>query len=353
MNLLFGIIPSPYRMDFYKVLHERVACRFYFRDKSSGDVAFDLEEVRRSCPFPVGHYHAGWGLGSLLRLHRIIREEKPGVVFVSEFSVTTLQVLLLRRFSRFSFKVVSICDDSPDMIAGNDFGWMHRLARRIVPRRLDNLVLTNAGALDWYRHRFGKGILMPILADETRVRAALARVLPLSERIRPTQKPIVAYVGRFIALKNLSTLVRAMQPLRDRMQLVFIGDGPERERLLSQAPWALFPGSLSGDDLLAWYDLVDVLVLPSFQEAYGAVTGEALMAGAQVIVSRKAGSSELVREGENGFVVDPDDPEGITRCLESLLGSLEDGRTLSLRANLHPYRFIGCMAGFIQEINSL
>lgn len=353
MNLLFGIVPSPYRMDFYRALHARAACRLFFLDVAPLDVAFDLDVVRDSCPSLFEHYQAGWRIRSFLALYRLIRKEKPGIVFVSEFSVTTLQVLLIRLLIRPGFKVVSICDDSPDMIEGNDFGWRHWLARKVIPRLLDELVLANSGARDWYRSHFGKGILMPILADETRVRPILERVLPLAEGIRPTRKPIVAFVGRFVELKNLSTLIEAMDPLRDRMQLVFIGDGPEREKLCSRAPWALFTGSLSGDDLLAWYDLVDVLVLPSFQEAYGAVTGEALMAGAQVIVSRKAGSSELVREGENGFVVDPDDPEGITRCLESLLGSLEDGRTLSLRANLHPYRFIGCMAGFIQEINSL
>ena len=109
----------------------------------------------------------------------------------------------------------------------------------------------------------------------------------------------------------------------------------------------------SGDELLAWYDLIDILVLPSTQEAYGAVTGEALMAGAKVVVSRRAGSIDLVREGENGYGVDPMDVDAMTTCILRLLDTMEAGRSLTLRENLHPYRFAGCTEALINGIRSL
>ena len=110
---------------------------------------------------------------------------------------------------------------------------------------------------------------------------------------------------------------------------------------------------LSGDILLAWYNLIDILVLPSTQEAYGAVTGEALMAGAKVVVSRHAGSSSLVREGENGYVVEPMDVSTITQRIASLLDSVDGQRPLTLRENLLPYRFSDCMETLTKEISSL
>ena len=185
------------------------------------------------------------------------------------------------------------------------------------------------------------------------MRPELERVLPLSERLRPGNKPIVAFIGRFVGLKNIPTLVRAFAPLRERAQLVLIGDGPDRQVLEGMAPEALFTGFLSSDKLLAWYNLVDILVLPSYQEAYGAVTGEALMVGARVIVSRKAGSSDLVREGENGYIVDPMDVQGLSQALERLLDSVDPDRELSLRENLLPYRFETCIDDLIGRINSL
>lgn len=284
-------------------------------------------------------------------LPRAFEEFHPARVFVSEFSPLALTALSYRK--RYGFRVISFCDDSLDMIHGNDFGWKHRLARGIVPRLLDGIVLHSPAVADWYRTQFGIGTFMPIISDERRVRPELERVLPLSERLRPGEKPVVAFVGRLVGLKNIPTLIRAFEPLKERAQLVIIGDGPEREALHALAPDAVFTGMLSGDELLAWYNLIDILVLPSTQEAYGAVTGEALMAGAKVVVSRKAGSSDLIREGENGLVFDPFDVSGLANCLEMLLDGVPENRTLSLRENLLPYRFETCMQDLLKEINSL
>ena len=239
------------------------------------------------------------------------------------------------------------------MIHGNDFGWKHRLARHFVPRLLDEIILHSPEVAGWYQNHFGKGLFMPIISDERRIRPELERVLPLSQKTRPTEKPIVAFVGRLVGLKNIPTLFRAFEPLREQAQLVIIGDGPDRGALQSLAPEALFTGQLSGDELLAWYNLIDILVLPSTQEAYGAVTGEALMAGAKVVVSRQAGSSDLVREGENGCLFDPVDEKGLTACMEKLLETLPPGRPVALRENLLPYRFETCIQDLLKEINLL
>lgn len=283
--------------------------------------------------------------------HARLESERPGRVFVPEFSTLVLKALRYRK--KFGYKVISICDDSMDMIRGNDFGWKHRLARRIVPGFVDEIILHSPDVRQWYRSRFGKGLFMPIIADERRIRPELERLLPLSRQMRLTEKPVVAFVGRFVGLKNIPTLLRAFEPLHDRARLVLIGDGPERAALEAVAPYAHFTGFLSGDDLLAWYNLIDILVLPSTQEAYGAVTGEALMAGVKVVVSRKAGSADLVREGENGYLFDHKDEKDLSACLENLLEEMTPGRPLVLRENLLPYRFEACISGLLKEINSL
>lgn len=318
-NLYLSNAPAPYRMDFYRSLSRDLACEICFQD------------IRDGVPdIPVRQ----WTLGSLPAL---VKELRPSVVIVPEFSAAAILALTLRK--RYGYKVISTCDDSLDMIHGNDFGWKHRLARRFVPRRLDDIVLHSAEVRDWYRLRYGKGLVMPIIADERRVRSDLERVLPLSERLRPGDRPVVAFVGRLVGLKNVPALIRAFEPLKERARLVVIGDGPERQKLAAMAPDAVFTGMLSGDELLAWYNLIDVMVLPSTQEAYGAVTGEALMAGAKVVVSRKAGSSVLVQEGVNGYVVDPGDIHAMTDRIDTLLEEVPARRPLSLRENLLPCCF--------------
>ena len=282
----------------------------------------------------------------------LLRKERPARVIVPEFSGIALQMALLRK--RFGFKLLSLCDDSMDMIRGNDFSRAHRIARKWLPRRLDGVITLSPVVAQWYGERFGLPRLwMPLIRDERRIRPELERVLPLATRLRPSQKPIVAFVGRFVGLKNIPTLIEAFRPLADRAQLVLIGDGPERPLLEALAPDAFFTGMLSGDDLLAWYDLIDILVLPSTQEAYGAVTGEALMAGAKVAVSARAGSCDLIREGENGYVVEPMDVDGWTGCIGRLLDTVPSGRPLALRENQLPYRFGDCMNELIEGIEAL
>ena len=332
-NLYLSNLPAPYRMDFYRSLYREMECEICFQD------------VRDGVPDIPAHR---WNLGSLPNLLTAFR---PELVIAPEFSAAAVLSVALRK--RYGCKVVTTCDDSLDMIRGNDFGWKHRLARHFVPRQLDEIILHSLDVAGWYQERFGKGLFMPIIADERRVRPELARVLPLSAQLRAGDKPVVAFVGRFVGLKNIPSLIRAFEPLKHRAQLVLIGDGPHRTALEAMAPEALFPGMLAGDDLLAWYNLIDIAVLPSTQEAYGAVTGEALMAGAKVVVSEKAGSADLVRERENGYRVPPMDIPALTDRIGRLLDEVPSGRPLTLRENRLPYRFETCIRELIDKLKVL
>lgn len=347
-NLYISTYPATFRVDLCNVFAERLDCDIYHYVPVENEAV-----VLRNARFVNHRLPTGSFFGKVFPkdLVQLLKTMRPSYVFVQEFSAIAIRLLQLRK--RFGYKVISICDDNEDMIAGHDFGRMHRLARRIVPRHLDEVVVHSEAVRDWYRQNFGKGIFMPIIADERRVRTELERVLPLSERLLPSPKPIVAFVGRFVGLKNIPTLIEAFRPLKDRAQLVLIGDGPERPKLETLAPEAVFTGMLYGDDLLAWYNLIDILVLPSTQEAYGAVTGEALMAGAHVVVSGRAGSRDLVREGENGYTVEPMDVQGFSHALERLLDRVGSRSVLALRENLMPYQFETCMDGLIEKINLL
>ena len=215
-NLYLSNLPAPYRMDFYRFLYREMECEICFQD------------VRDGVPdIPVHR----WNLGSLPNLLTAFR---PELVIAPEFSAAAVLSVALRK--RYGCKVVTTCDDSLDMIRGNDFGWKHRLARHFVPRQLDEIILHSLDVAGWYQERFGKGLFMPIIADERRVRPELARVLPLSAQLRAGDKPVVAFVGRFVGLKNIPSLIRAFEPLKHRAQLVLIGDGPHRTALEAMAP---------------------------------------------------------------------------------------------------------------------
>ena len=353
MNLYFGVTIAPYAVDFCNALHERFHCRIFHRKVDVAGLAFNPLEVERDCRFPFERFDSGPGWAAFRRLWQLVREERPEVVFTSEFSLTTLRLWAIRRLSRVPFRLVSICDDSLDMIKGNDFSRRHRLARHFVPRLTDELILANPAARKWYQDHFGKGLLMPIISDEKRLRRAFEAALPrsseLTSQFNPERKALVLFVGRLIPLKNLDFLLEAAVGLS--VKRVFVGDGPEEKSLRRKAEQegldVFFAGRKSGEDLYAWYNLADVLVLPSHQEAFGAVAGEALTAGCPVIVSSHAGSAFLVREGENGSVVSPTDLPGWKEALSRWAIGHECGKA---RHSLFPLSFEQCINDLINQL---
>jgi glycosyltransferase involved in cell wall biosynthesis len=77
---------------------------------------------------------------------------------------------------------------------------------------------------------------------------------------------------------------------------------------------------VSGAAKRALFDAADVFVLPSYSEGFSLAILEAMFHGLPVITSRAGGSPDVVRDGDNGLVVEPGDVDGLGRAIERLLG---------------------------------
>ena len=333
MNLYISTYLASYRLDLCERLSRDhgFAIYHYMGDEVPADVKpfweeYTFENNRLPVKTLFGKYYA-------VGLKDLLARLRPSVVFIQEFSLITIQLLLLRR--KFGFRVVSICDDNVDMIAGNDYARLHRLARPWIPRFLDDVLLTTPEAVAWYQSRFGKGRLLPLLPDEEKYRERLKGVIPEAVRFRQEVgaegKRLILFVGRLVPFKNVPVLLEAFPPLKEEACLVIVGKGPMGEECRQKAGENVhFTGALYGRDVLACYQAADVMVLPSYLEAYGAVVGEALLAGCPAVVSEKCGSRSLIREGRNGRVVPPFDPSALTAALQSVFSDFpaHDGSVL-------------------------
>ena len=326
--LIFHPTIAPYRIDFFNDLYKAFDTRVCLQYWNLRDQTFDYERIYAKFAFEPYYLKERLKLGERSiwgGTWKHLDEFQPDVVLVSEYGITALMVLLHRFFKRKQYKVVSICDDSYNMLADkNEFSALHRMARRIVVPRLDDLVLVEPKAEEWYQQHYGKGFCFPIIKKEEAARADYARVMGQSAQLRKEyaleDKKVFLFVGRLVDLKNVDTAIRAFSRLNQSTHaFVVVGDGPKREdwealaRELSAN--VFFVGRLEGDALNVWYNVADIFVLPSYQEAFGAVTNEALLAGCYALVSNKAGSSCLIEEGVNGYTFSSMDVDELSDCM--------------------------------------
>jgi glycosyltransferase involved in cell wall biosynthesis len=123
-------------------------------------------------------------------------------------------------------------------------------------------------------------------------------------------RPIAAYVGRVAVEKNLEAFLGMAW---EGSKLV-IGDGPERVRLQSQFPRAVFVGYQHGERLAAHLAAADVMVFPSLTDTFGLVNLEALACGVPVAAFPVAGPIDVVEDGITG-ALDWDLARGARRAL--------------------------------------
>ena len=155
-----------------------------------------------------------------------------------------------------------------------------------------------------------------------------------SEELRrewdPTgEKKVVGFVGRLAAEKSVHRLV----PLNDdeSIQLVIVGDGPERPALEEALPGAVFTGSLSGEDLARAYASLDLFVHTGEFETFCQAIQEAQASGVPTIGPRAGGPIDLIKEDVNGRLLDVDTFE--EDLPEAAAWILDDTRLDELKAN--------------------
>lgn len=113
-----------------------------------------------------------------------------------------------------------------------------------------------------------------------------------------TGRPVVGYVGRLAAEKSVHRLA-ALADRRD-LQVVVVGDGPQRGRLERLLPDAVFTGELHGDDLAAAVASLDVFVHTGEFETFCQALQEALASGVPAVAPAAGGPLDLVTDHVTG-----------------------------------------------------
>ncbi len=179
--------------------------------------------------------------------------------------------------------------------------------------------------------------------------------------------PIILCASQLVARKGIADLVRACAFLKKRdipFRCQIAGDGEERGNLetltrkLDLESYITFLGAYQADDLIPLMREADCFVLPCIVTPSGDVDGipvvlmEAMASGLPVISTSVGGIPELIQDGQNGLLVEQQNPSAVADAIKRLFGdaNLREQLRHSAQATIeHEYN----LAVSVQQLREL
>jgi glycosyltransferase involved in cell wall biosynthesis len=169
--------------------------------------------------------------------------------------------------------------------------------------------------------------------------------------IKVGNPPQIIFAGRFVPQKNPLQVVKILADLQDLpWNCVMLGDGVLRKEVEREVrkhnlqERIILTGWLTPDKVIQWFAKSDLLYMPSISEGLPVVGVQGLAMGLAIVASPVGGFVELVSDGENGYLIQPDQPD---KTKESLRGLLSDPSLL------HEYRINSRQKSVRYDLNKI
>ena len=246
--------------------------------------------------------HSPWP-AAVLKLRRALRRPCGPVVEVAHSTKYAWPMLVLGRFlNRFATLCIAVSEDVAEAPSTRGFRAITVVEAGVDRRTMRQWVLQNPDAPEQYRRSLGL----------------------------PTDSRLVVSVGSLLPLKRHSLLVRVAEKLGERVHVVIVGAGPERERLIAQAAALGVSNSVHlvgrEPDAWRWMAVADIVAHPSCREGLPVALIEARALGVPAVAFDVGGVQSVLRDDGRSVVLSLNDEDrfGEELARVALLGSAAD-----------------------------
>lgn len=265
------------------------------------------------------------GLPAGRRIRKAWQQQRPDLVYIA--TEGPLGYSALRQAERLNIPVLSAFHTNFHRYSGYyGFGWVQQWVlgwlRRFHNRTAVTLVPAADIATSLQQQGFERVVVLPHGVDSVRFHPGHRRDDLRQQWQAGPDTPVLLFVGRLAAEKNIPLAVRSWQALRAEwpdLQLVLVGDGPLRETLTRQYPQLICAGVQTGSALAQHYASADVFVFPSLTETFGLVTLEAMASGLPVAAFDMAAARSFIRPGSSGELAPVADEPAFIDAVRRLL----------------------------------
>lgn len=296
---------------------------------------FTIYKIPHTLSFPIG------------QIRRIITRKKIDVIHaVNDHSTNVAAAALVSMATGkpFVYTIQGPGTRTGHLLVDSLVSTYDLTVERWLAKRADKVVLLSSGLFstaEKLRAKRGKVAIVPSGIDFVRFNRERREVKERTAQLRDEWKidddiVIVGYAGRLVPAKGLTFLFSAVKQIEDKhsnIVLLIVGDGAQRGELEAVAKGLKVRTIFAGwqHDMLPFYALMDIFVLPSFFEGLPNVVLEAMAMKTAVVATAVGGNPDVLANGENGFLV----PVKNTSKLASALDRLVEDRNLRVKMGLN------------------
>lgn len=351
-------IPAPYRVDFFDYLqknYNEYDFTIIYSSKNEDNRKWDIEQEKmnqsvflESKTIKLKKRFDNYYLHVPVGVAKTLREINPDVVVGSEYNPTIIQALYYCKRKKIPF--VSWTDGT--LYSERNRNFIQKFLRRFVVARADAYIGSSTKSKEAQIY-YG--------ADERKCHISYLAV-DVEKYIQKPQgqgKGKILCVGSLIERKGVDLLLNALAKVQAEFEVYFAGDGEEKEALKELAKKleidtkVHFLGQLNRDALLKHYADSDLFVLPTREDCFALVILEAMCSELPIVCSKYAdGAYDLIRDGENGFIVDPYNIDEFANRIESVLSDKTLCNMMKNKSKeiVDTFRFENISKGYIAAI---
>lgn len=331
-KILFATnIPSPYRVNFFNLLAEKVDLTVIYERATASDrqTEWKASNQRAFTEIFLNGLHVGaessLSLGFLKYLHR---KSFDCVVIGGYSSPTWMLAIAYCRLRRIPYWITS-----DGALTHTDKGWKLLLKRfliggakqclctsKVAKEYLTQYIPQEKCHIFPFSSLYEKDILKKVPSHDEKLR--------LRQELGLHESHIVICVGRYIHCKGFDLLLQAARSLNSSIGFYLIGDIPPQELVDFKVKHNLtnvhFLRFMPYDQLCRYYQSADLFVLPTRGDSWGLVVHEALANGLPVITTRNCVAGlEMIEAGQNGDLINSDNAEELADSIRHFLANQE------------------------------
>ena len=314
----FTNIPSPYRIDFFNLLGEKVELEVIFEAEKAPKI-----NSKWYCSNTIKNFNA-------IFLKKGVINEKRINLSILKYINKTVDVLIFTNYGYYTELFALIYAKIKKIKYGLEIdGGIISKNENIIKKILKKFLISNAcfyfspsketdKFLIYYGAKKEQIYRYPFTSIYQReiLKQPMSLVEKHKNKIKNNVKEekVILTIGQFIYRKGFDWMIKAYKDLDKSIGIYIIGGKPTSEYLKLKEKYKMtnlhFIDFQNKESVLNWYRSADLFVLPTREDIWGLVINEALSQGLPVITTNKCiAGLELIEDGKNGYVIDVENGE--------------------------------------------